>query len=130
MNDDLAKPTTFRFATSYVDAQHGNVQHGYIITGCPGCGGNHFLRTSINPYSGKDSGVQPMWDFNGNLENPTFSPSVLRKGGILNPDGTKTHRCHFYLRGGIFEFLSDCTHHLAGQKISLLAARKQPQKKS
>lgn len=74
------------------------------------------------------------WGFNGDYERPTFTPSVLvtsghympghdpSKGCYCNkppPDGAAwgfaCRRCHTFIRGGIVEFLSDCTHALAGQ---------------
>lgn len=46
---------------------------------------------------------------------PTLSPSILSKTG---PDGVRI--CHSHLRAGVFEFLDDCTHSLAGQHAPML----------
>lgn len=35
------------------------------------------------------------------------------------PDAGKTHVCHSFIRDGRIEFLSDCTHALAGQTVDL-----------
>lgn len=56
----------------------------------------------------------PSWDWNGNLERPTLSPSILSRTG---PDGVNI--CHSYLRDGVFEFLEDCTHKRAGQQVPM-----------
>lgn len=84
---------------------------------CPGCEGMHVL----------DSG----WTFDGNYDRPTFSPSVLvtyrhPKGHTnANPAPMGYHgeyvedRCHSFVRGGNIEFLTDCTHALAGKTIPL-----------
>jgi len=62
----------------------------------------------------------PVWDFDGNLESPTFSPSLLCNGRAKAEDlfpHTKSHRCHLFLRAGMVEYLSDCTHEAAGTTV-------------
>ena len=51
------------------------------------------------------------WEFNGNAEQPTFSPSVLTTAG--------SHRCHSFIRDGKIQFLDDCTHAFAGKTVDL-----------
>ncbi len=65
---------------------------------CPGCDMVH--------------GVGKSWEFNGDLEKPTFSPSVL----VIGPPGL---RCHSYIKNGMIQFLSDCHHGLKNQTIEL-----------
>lgn len=65
---------------------------------CPGCRAHHPLPDS--------------WDFDGNVDRPTFSPS-FRQG---NPDGTQ---CHYFIRAGRIEFCSDSAHRLAGKSVDL-----------
>ncbi len=55
---------------------------------------------------------QDRWEFNGDLERPTFSPSLLRNGGSRST-------CHSFVRDGRIEFLGDCTHALAGKTVDL-----------
>ena len=55
---------------------------------------------------------KPLWEFNGNFESPTFVPSLMMRHG-------DSAVCHLFLRNGVLEFLSDCTHELAGQKVPL-----------
>jgi len=50
------------------------------------------------------------WTFNGDFEKPTFNPSLLVEGEI---------RCHSFVRDGKIQYLSDCTHALAGQTVEL-----------
>jgi hypothetical protein len=69
---------------------------GYIFW-CPGCEEYHEFDNR--------------WQFNGNIDSPTFSPS------LLYPE--KKIRCHLFLKDGIIEFLSDCDHKLAGKNIKL-----------
>lgn len=63
------------------------------------------------------------WTFNGNLERPTFSPSMLIKTN--SPDSphyqprARSSVCHSFVRDGRIEFLGDCTHAMAGQTMDL-----------
>ncbi len=86
--------------------------YGYRFE-CPGCGEPHVVPTKPSKLA---------WDFNDNMESPTFSPSILvHPHGTLNDDGTitQTHRCHSFVRDGRIEFCSDSTHALAGQTVDL-----------
>ena len=74
--------------------------HDRIIFFCPGCKINH--------------NVNNKWDFNDDFEKPTFSPSVL-----VNPDIEK-YRCHFFVRNGRIQYLTDCYHELRGQTIDMV----------
>jgi hypothetical protein len=56
-----------------------------------------------------------MWTFDGNLDAPTLSPSILWCEIVV--DGVEV--CHSFLRNGVFEFLSDCTHEHAGQHVPM-----------
>lgn len=60
------------------------------------------------------------WEFDGNVEAPTFSPSALstttNMGGRLP---IVQNVCHSFIRSGKIEFLSDCTHELKGQTVDL-----------
>lgn len=68
---------------------------------CPGCDEWH--------------GVDDTWEFNGDMEAPTFSPSVL----VMPSDNGYIKRCHSFVRSGKIEFLGDCEHSLAGQTVEL-----------
>jgi hypothetical protein len=48
------------------------------------------------------------WTFDGNLERPTFNPSINYVG-----------RCHYFLHDGQLQYCSDSTHALAGKTIPL-----------
>ena len=87
-------------------------ENGRITWGldCPGCGELHAI------WSGNGPG--PTWDFNGNLDSPTFSPSLRVYGG-KRKEGVVERCCHSFVRDGKIEFLSDCTHALAGQIVEL-----------
>lgn len=80
---------------------------------CAGCGEHHQIDISN-------------WEFNGDFEKPTFSPSYLTwlepnpnadpEYGLKFRDGM---RCHSFIKDGNIEYLSDCTHKLAGQTVKL-----------
>lgn len=84
---------------------------------CPGC--DDFHQVSIGT-----------WSWNGDLDLPTFSPSVL-VGGVQWEAGEGFHKpkhhvepgspivCHSFVTDGRIQFLGDCTHELAGQTVDL-----------
>ena len=59
------------------------------------------------------------WQFDGNLDAPTFSPSVNISIAGDAEENIPAERCHYFLRAGMIEFLGDCTHALAGQTVAL-----------
>lgn len=90
---------------------HGETYDALLFV-CPGCvegGGSGFHMLPVNsPHH------SPSWTWNGDLEAVTLSPSILTRGG---PDGSAV--CHSFLTDGVFNFLTDCTHSMAGQRVPL-----------
>lgn len=92
-------------------------EHEYEALGfrCPGCdrggGGFHLL-----PIGGDVPDGRARWEWDGNLDAPTLHPSILTRGAGVNGEAGV---CHSFLRGGVFEFLSDCTHQFAGQRVPM-----------
>lgn len=98
---------------------------------CPGCEVAH--------------GIDGKWSFNGDLDRPTISPSVLMTGrtwvlddptapvvfedvpgmqGVrrdARPGRFIESRCHSFVTDGHIQFLTDSTHQLAGQTVDLPA---------
>ncbi len=81
---------------------------------CPGCEELHVVP------AGKG------WTFDGNIDRPTFSPSVkityngadagqVREGGRRAPYAC----CHYFIKAGQIEFCGDSTHGLAGQTVPM-----------
>ncbi len=87
--------------------------YGYSV-GCPACSEAGFGPVHI--FALKMGNGSPGWTFDGNFESPTFSPSMLAK--CNDKDGV-VHVCHSFVRNGKIEYLSDCTHPMAGQTIEL-----------
>ena len=71
---------------------------------CPGCQDVHAYRIR---------GGSCVWQFNGDLEAPTLSPSLLCRGDDPH------RRCHLFLRDGVIEFCRDSHHDLRGQRSPL-----------
>lgn len=95
---------------------------------CPGCDTPHLV------HHGHDSG--PRWTWNGDAERPTFEPSILVRWDQWEPSAVNAEIsrrivsgeivqikvakvCHSFVRDGRIQFLSDCTHALAGQTVPL-----------
>lgn len=104
-----------------------------LIYWCQGCESTHMIRTKGGPSA---------WGWNGDVEKPVFTPSVLSTSGhyvsgqpqppdcfVCNENAAHPHedqggykcvRCHTFVgcngaQPGEVIFLSDCTHALAGQ---------------
>lgn len=91
-----------------------------LVFKCPGCQRNHGVRIRALSSPGDHNG--PGWEWNGNAEWPTFSPSVLvtYDGADAGIDGAPPAVCHSFVVDGQIQFLADCTHALAGQTVPLL----------
>lgn len=80
---------------------------------CPGCGYEHDI-----PTTGPKA-----WGFNGSMEAPTLTPSILIRYKASDQDDPAAVAmqsvCHSFVRDGRIEFLSDCTHELAGKTVDL-----------
>ena len=88
-----------------------------VIIQCPACGHAHVPRTADanDTYPGAQPG--PVWTFNGDMDKPTFSPSLLVTWGP--PENPRKNICHSFVTDGKIQFLTDCTHSLAGQTVDL-----------
>lgn len=83
----------------------------YYFFYCPGCKHEHV-------YSVMTDG----WQFNNNIENPSFTPSLLNTQKILNETTgvyEEKSRCHLYVTDGKIVYCGDCTHEFNGQTIEL-----------
>ena len=96
---------------------HGNIYTALAFV-CPGCvelmgGGDGLHMLPVNSPQ-----RSPQWDWDGDLDAPTVSPSILSRFGP-RAEGEPERVCHSFLRAGVFEFLGDCTHSLAGQHVPM-----------
>lgn len=104
------------------------IEPGHVGFGCPGCRDTHVIPVGDAHPPGR------AWGFDGNVAAPTFTPSIKVSGMKTRQDenwewagGWERDAegkpiplvCHSYVRAGRIEFLSDCTHELAGQTVDL-----------
>lgn len=82
---------------------------------CPGCISSNSRSSGLHILPINTNLREPAWTWDGDLIRPTLSPSILTRGSNR---GTPTI-CHSFLKAGFFEFLSDCTHSLAGQTVEI-----------
>ena len=89
----------------------GNKYPGLYVFECPGCGCLHFVQTGQPTRF-----LNIVWGFNGDLDKPTVTPSILITSSW---QGKEESRCHSFVRNGNIEFLNDCTHEMAGKTVEL-----------
>lgn len=77
-----------------------------FIFWCPGCKFGHGVWVTTTC---KSTGAR--WQWNGSMDAPSFTPSILITEGKLV--------CHSHVTDGHIHFGSDCTHELAGQIIPI-----------
>ncbi len=100
---------------------------------CPGCKAAHRIQHG--------SGAGPRWGWNGDVNKPTFTPSVLVTGRDFTEKGEADYEawcaagypkpapefesaptvCHSFVTDGRIQMLSDCTHAMSGQTVDLPA---------
>ena len=98
---------------------------------CPGCKQKHYIST--------EDGQRPRWSFDGNMESPTFGPSINIRSGHFNANRpadrtdcwcnyeARTGRkpsfscgiCHYFIQRGQIAYCADSTHALSGQTVPL-----------
>lgn len=84
-----------------VNDARGNSGFGHY---CPGCRCAHIFWVGHKE--------RPVWTFDGNLEKPTFAPSMRSFTPADPEEGTaEITLCHYFLTAGIIDFLSDSSHH-------------------
>lgn len=98
------------------------VTNNQLITGyyfdCPGCNSEH--RLTVRPHKAEDGAS---WEFDGDLERPTFLPSINDRVDFSPGSGKPAKVCHSFVTDGSIRFLSDCSHSLAGQTVELLEVK-------
>lgn len=104
----------------------------HVLFWCPGCKAYHAIRVGDGP--------GPRWKWDGAVDWPTITPSILVTGEELTEQGerdmeewekaghpsrdgkpfeTRPMRCHSFITDGMIRFLEDSTHELAGRTVEL-----------
>lgn len=87
---------------------------------CPGCRYPHVFNAPETPTRDGAS-----WKWNGDMQRPTFDPSMLVKiGHPIEGTGPAWQwdmrtTCHSYLRNGQWQFLDDSVHSLRNQTVNV-----------
>ena len=81
---------------------------------CPACGFEHSFAVDLE---GHGKHTNQIWSFNGDYDNPTFTPSMLSNRGQR-----EEHHpiCHSFVRHGMWQFLGDCTHNMAKYHVPMI----------
>jgi hypothetical protein len=87
-------------------------QPGRILFKCPGCECMHYVNIG--------EGMKPLWEWDGNVEMPTFKPSIKVSYDHLIDGVEVKDVCHFFVKAGRIEYLSDSTHKLSGQTVDMV----------
>jgi hypothetical protein len=88
----------------------GDVVSGYHHW-CPACDQPHGIATAERNRYGA------IWSFNGDLERPTFHPSI--RCFMTDEDGRQETLCHYFIKNGMIEFCGDNPHALNGRTVPL-----------
>lgn len=87
--DDLKEPGDFVFTYDKQDRICG------MIEKCPcGCGAEGGISFVGETYGKRGEGTRPLWDWNGDEDKPSLTPSILRTAGC---------KWHGYLTDGVFK---------------------------
>jgi Family of unknown function (DUF6527) len=77
---------------------------------CPACDEMHAISvTRRNP-------AGAVWQFNGDLEKPTFAPSIRC---FTTENGERKTLCHYFITNGNIVFCGDNPHALNNQTVPL-----------
>lgn len=110
-----------------MNAVVNRTETGQLLFWCPGCECAHAIWTADKP----NPMTSAVWTFNGDMQKPTVHPSILVRGREPLTDdevdrvmsGERIDKpdtiCHSFVRDGRIQFLSDCTHKLAGQTVDM-----------
>lgn len=74
---------------------------------CPGCRCGHGVWVT------RANRLGAIWRFNGNMERPTFEPSLK----VMGVD--EQSECHVVVTDGWLNYCGDCRHHLAGKRVPM-----------
>jgi hypothetical protein len=127
LREALKRTDMARISKVLRSSEDGHGGQGLLFY-CGGCKMAHKVNIGHGP--------GPRWGYNGNPEKPTFTPSVLVSWDQFEPSATlpeirekigsgeivqaKVRKvCHSFVTDGRIQYLSDCTHELAGQTIDL-----------
>jgi len=118
---------------SKVEGLFNILNDGSLLFYCPGCNESHQIWVNGE--------AQCKWRWNCSYDKPTFTPSLLIRSGHYASNRTpqdcwctyndklksegkeesefKCRVCHSFITDGKIQFLSDCSHELAGTTVDI-----------
>lgn len=82
---------------------------------CPACDGIHQIFVG--------GPTPPNWTFDGNIDQPTFSPSIRvfhpKHKDLEGVEHAEKTVCHYFLKAGVIEYCTDNPHKFNGKKVPL-----------
>lgn len=115
-----------RYVYCVTPGPDGTVNHPLAVSAdagwmhwCPACNEVHAIAVEKAFANGAK------WSFNGNMDKPSFVPSVKITIGPMptvpvgRADAGKIYVCHYILTDAVIDYCGDCTHSLRGQKVAL-----------
>lgn len=92
------------------------ITYDVLMFVCPGCvvGEPFDGHQGIHMLPVNSEVKKPSWTWNGDLEAPTLHPSIKTSDKPPN-----NFVCHSFLTDGVFQFLNDSTHSLAGHIVAI-----------
>ena len=92
-----------------VRASYAEIDGGRgVMIFCPGCQCGHGV--TINGHRSRNGST---WTFNGDLQRPTITPSIL----VCAEDPAR--RCHSFVTDGRISFCGDSAHELKNQTVDI-----------
>lgn len=73
---------------------------------CPACNDTHYVITA---------GPGPYHHVDGTPDHPTFWPGITVTRATMFGE----ERCHSFITIGQISYQADCTHHLAGRRVTI-----------
>lgn len=97
----------------------------------------HYIRARVEKKNPEEKGI---WGFNGNIDEPTFIPSVNETSGIYMQEfksrddfkddndraeylkflETNSYKCHFVITKGTIYYCGDCSSEFKNQTLPML----------
>ena len=134
MDEPHVKKVMYRFARPATDdkppaTEQSGAEPDFLFF-CPACRCGHAFWTV------ERNRCKAIWTFDGNMERPTFSPSLKITREIWTPPVTGenlaewrkapwkqtkvAHVCHLFVKAGRIEYCSDSSHEFAGKTVDMV----------
>lgn len=114
----------YRKLTPKLHQRFFSPEKSHFVFYCPGCGRTHWY------YVGPGFVHPRRWEFNGNIDLPSFTPSLRNSIQDVDEEGepkvdqngnpVMVTKCHLYVTAGKISYCGDCQHALNGQTVDMV----------